>query len=85
MRSQSEPLVKLSEDVREEHAELMKFLRERVYRHHKVLRMTSKARRVLKSLFEAFFDDIDLMPSDYLRAGARCRTASARRMGARGS
>jgi dGTPase len=41
------------------------FLREHVYRHYKVLRMTSKARRVLKALFEAFFGDVSLMPTEH--------------------
>ncbi len=65
VRSLSKPLVGLSEIGHEEHAELMEFLRERVYKHYKVLRMTSKARRVLKALFGAFFEDISLMPPEY--------------------
>ncbi len=43
----------------------MMFLREHLYRHYKVLRMTSKARRVLKELFEAFFADVSLMPAEH--------------------
>src|SRR5689334_14307155 len=58
-------LVGLGEQVREEHVELMQFLRERVYRHYKVLRMTSKARRVVHQLFEAFFEDVNLMPEEH--------------------
>jgi dGTPase len=65
VRAQPKPLVALSEPVREEHTELMMFLREHVYRHYKVLRMTSKARRVLKGLFDAFFGDVNLMPTEH--------------------
>ncbi len=65
VRAQAMPLVALSEQAREEHVELMMFLREHVYRHYKVLRMTSKARRVLKGLFDAFFGDTSLMPSEH--------------------
>jgi dGTPase len=65
VRAQAKPLVALSELAREEHVELMMFLREHVYRHYKVLRMTSKARRVLKALFDAFFGDTSLMPSEH--------------------
>ncbi len=65
VRAQAMPLVDLSEQAREEHVELMMFLREHVYRHYKVLRMTSKARRVLKGLFDAFFGDTSLMPSEH--------------------
>jgi dGTPase len=43
----------------------MQFLRDRLYRHYKVLRMNSKARRVLKALFGALFEDVDLMPPEH--------------------
>jgi dGTPase len=65
VRGSPKPLVGLSETAREEHAELMEFLRERVYKHYKVLRMTSKARRDLKELFGALFEDINLMPTEH--------------------
>jgi dGTPase len=71
VRNQPRPLIGLSEAAREEHAELMQFLRERLYRHYKVLRMTSKARRVLKELFEAFLTDIHLMPPEHREAALR--------------
>ncbi len=71
VRSQPRPLIALSDAAREEHAELMQFLRERLYRHYKVLRMTAKARRVLKELFEAFLTDIQLMPPEHREAAAR--------------
>jgi dGTPase len=71
VRRRSKPLVALSDTVRAEHDELKAFLRERVYRHYKVLRMTTKARRVLKELFEAFFEDAHLMPSEHLEAALR--------------
>ncbi len=65
VRQHSKPLAALSEWGREEHQELMGFLREQLYRHYKVLRMTSKARGVLKSLFDAFLKDINLMPTEH--------------------
>ena len=71
VRDRSKPLVSLSDATRIEHHELKAFLRERVYRHYKVLRMTTKARRVLKELFDAFFDDIHLMPGEHLDAALR--------------
>jgi dGTPase len=71
VRGQSRPLIALSDAAREEHTELMQFLRERLYRHYKVLRMTAKARRVLKELFEAFLADIQLMPPEHREAAAR--------------
>jgi dGTPase len=65
VRALSNPLVGLSDAAREEHVELMEFLRDRLYKHYKVLRMTSKARRVLKALFGAFFEDVSLMPPEH--------------------
>jgi dGTPase len=75
VRSQSRPLIALSDGTREEHVELMHFLRERLYRHYKVLRMTAKARRVVKQLFEAFLADIQLMPPEHREAATRGETA----------
>ncbi len=71
VRSRADALADLSEPVSEEHVELMQFLREHVYRHYKVLRMTSKARRVVRQLFDAFFEDINLMPSEHRDAAVR--------------
>lgn len=67
-------LADLSDPVREEHVELMQFLREHVYRHYKVLRMTSKARRVVKELFDAFFADVSLMPPEHRDLANRAET-----------
>jgi dGTPase len=65
VRGRAKPLAALSDGCREEHLELKAFLREHVYRHYKVLRMTSKARRVVKELFQAFFEDVSLMPPEH--------------------
>jgi dGTPase len=65
VRAQPQPLAALSPTGHEEHVELMMFLREHLYRHYKVSRMTSKARRVLKALFDAFFGDVSLMPPEH--------------------
>ena len=81
VRGRAKPLVALSAATRAEHDELKAFLRERVYRHYKVLRMTTKARRVLKELFEAFFEDVHLMPTEHLDAALRAEKET-RRFGA---
>jgi dGTPase len=65
VRAHSAPLAMLSAECHEEHLELKSFLREHVYRHYKVLRMTSKAQRVLQQLFEGFFKDVSLMPTEH--------------------
>jgi len=64
-------LVLMSDAVRMEHVELKQFLRERVYRHYRVLRMTTKARRVLHELFEVLMKDVALLPPEHRDAAIR--------------
>src|SRR5262249_57855339 len=63
VRAQSKPLAMLSDACYQEHLELKNYLREHVYRHYKVLRMTSKARRVVQELFGTFCNDVIQMPT----------------------
>ena len=65
VRAQGTALASLSPECQAEHLELKSFLREHVYRHYKVVRMTSKARRVVQQLFEGFFKDVSLMPTEH--------------------
>ena len=65
VRSQTDYLVGMSPDIRAQHVELKQFLRENLYRHYRVQRMTLKARRVVQALFQAFFDDVNLMPDEH--------------------
>ena len=74
VRLQPRPLIALSDTTLEEHRELMRFLRGRVYRHYKVLRMTTKARRVIQELFGAFMADVQLMPPEHQEVAARGET-----------
>jgi dGTPase len=64
VRARSKPLVAFSPNVARELLELKRFLNERVYRHYKVLRMTSKARLVVTRLFDTFVADTKLMPTE---------------------
>jgi dGTPase len=59
------PLIAFSEPIRKEADALKAFLRENLYRHFQVTRMTTKARRIVRELFVAFMDDIGLLPADY--------------------
>ena len=83
VRAQGSPLIGMSERMAAEHLELKRLLRERVYRHHRVLRMTSKARRVLKALFDAFMEDVRLMPAEHCDAARRGEAADGLRGRAR--
>src|SRR5690606_26570136 len=63
-------LVKFSPMVADEHLELKRFLREHVYLHYRVLRMTSKARTVIHDMFNAFIARPELLPHEH-RAAAQ--------------
>jgi len=68
VRRQSASLVAMSDAVRVEHRELKNFLNEHLYRHERVLGMTTKSRRVLRELFAAFLADVDLLPAEHRAA-----------------
>lgn len=59
------PLVSFSAPMQTELGQLQRFLRENLYWHFRVLREMSKARRVIKELFEAFMADVRLLPPQY--------------------
>ena len=59
------PLITFSDEMRNKAALLKRFLRENLYQHYQVNRMTSKARRIIKELFEAFMQEPRLLPPDY--------------------
>jgi dGTPase len=64
------PLIAFSEGVREEQLELKRFLHENLYRHYRVARMASKARRIVTDLFGAFVGEPELLPPEFqARAG----------------
>lgn len=70
VRAHGDVLVDMSEPMRREHLELKQFLREKLYRHYRVQRMTRKARNVVSGLFGAFMEDVVLMPDEH-RANAQ--------------
>jgi dGTPase len=68
VREHARPLIGFSEDIAAEHQELKRYLREHVYRHYRVLRMTNKANTVVTGLFETFFTRPELLPSEHFEA-----------------
>ncbi|HXQ30969.1 MAG TPA: deoxyguanosinetriphosphate triphosphohydrolase [Steroidobacteraceae bacterium] len=74
VRALPQPLVGFSERVAAEHRELKRFLQERVYRHFRVVRMTTKAQRVVRELFRAYFDDLRLLPDEHRDSARRLET-----------
>lgn len=62
VRKAGAPLILLSEEATNRHLELKRFLRTNLYRHYRVHRMTLKAGRIVKALFDVFSDDPRLLP-----------------------
>jgi len=71
VRAEGAPLVGFSERIAADHLEAKRFLRERVYRHFRVVRMTTKAQRVVRELFNAYFGDTRLLPDEHREAARR--------------
>lgn len=65
VRAHPDVLIRFSDAMRQRNQELKKFLRENLYYHHKVYRMTRKAHQVIEALFGAFMDDIRLLPPEH--------------------
>jgi dGTPase len=71
IRKLGKPLVAFSPQMQELNLELKNFLMENMYRHYKVNRMASKARRVVKDLFGFFIAEPECLPTQWReQAGA---------------
>lgn len=64
-------LVGFSARMAAENRELKTFLRSELYKHYQVVRMTTKARRIIAELFAAFMEDRRLLPPKYQQSGER--------------
>ncbi len=69
VRRHGAPLIAFSPAMREQGQALKAFLHARMYRHHKVNRMASKARRTVAELFALFVDEPHCLPEEWQ---ARC-------------
>jgi len=58
-------LISFSQTMLEMHLELKRFLRENLYSHYRVHRMSHKAGNVINKLFDAMLNDLRLMPPEY--------------------
>ena len=62
VREHNKSLVTLSTEAAAHNLELKQFLRDNLYHHHYVHRMTTRARYILRTLFNEFISDIRLLP-----------------------
>jgi dGTPase len=65
VRALGRPLVAFSEDMVEDLARLRAFLHTRMYRHFKVNRSRSAARRILSEMFQVFMEEPEVMPDNW--------------------
>ncbi len=62
VRKVKESPLGFSAALKKENAELKKFLNENFYRHHRLVRMADKAKRIIAELFGAYTRNPDLLP-----------------------
>jgi dGTPase len=63
IREHGVELITFSQQMLTLHNELKSFLRQNLYKHYQVRRMTVKAQRVIKDIFEAYMNDPLLLPN----------------------
>ena len=76
VRRQSHPLILLSDAVLEEHQELKRFLRTKLYSHPKVREVMDEARATIRMLFEAYLNDPTRLPPEHQTLVARADAES---------
>lgn len=65
VRGLGEPIAAFSAEMRNHDQALKRFLYERMYRHYRVNRMSSKARRVVRELFQLFLAEPECLPGEW--------------------
>jgi dGTPase len=79
VRSAGGPVVGFSEEMQGHDRALKAFLKERMYNHYRLNRMTSKARRLVRDLFRLFVAEPECLPTDWRqRCGAPSSVETAR-------
>jgi dGTPase len=74
IRANDYPIAGFSESMRANDAALKKFLFENMYRHYKLNRMTSKAKRVVKELFNLLIKEPECLPDELQ---AKCKKTNS--------
>ena len=70
VRALGAPVVAFSDEMRRNDRALKEFLFERMYRHHRVNRMSSKARRVIHDLFSLYLAEPQSLPHEWRELAA---------------
>jgi dGTPase len=77
VRALGQPVASFSDEMGNHDRALKRFLFERMYRHYRVNRMSSKARRVVRELFQLFLAEPECLPAEWcaLTGGSAPETA----------
>lgn len=79
IRHSGVPIVAFSAEMQSHEKELKKFLFDRMYRHYKLNRMSSKAKKVVRELFQLLVEEPGCLPTAWQRlAGAPRALETAR-------
>jgi len=65
IRQHGQELMLYSQKMQDDNVKLKRFLRENLYYHHRVYRMTYRAKKTIKCLFNAYLQDSKLLPPKY--------------------
>ena len=65
VRNAKKDLIGMSENMQEKNQELKKYLRINMYQHPKVIEMTDRAKETIRNLFNAYINNMDLIPDDF--------------------
>lgn len=68
VRNAGRPMVALSDEVGRSEKVLRQFLERRLYHDYRLNRMTSKARRIVRMLFEHFMNEPETLPTAWQRS-----------------
>ncbi len=82
IRQLGKPAVAFSAAMEDRQRALKTFLSQRMYRHWEVNRMTSKAKRVVRELFDLFVDEPGVLPPPWRERVAAPRTPETARLAA---
>jgi dGTPase len=80
IRRAGKPVVGFSPGMAEHDRALKSFLFDNMYRHYKLNRMSSKARRLVRDLFMLFIDEPGCLPTEWRRAADTPATATTARV-----
>ncbi len=80
IRALKEPVAAFSDSMRKNDSALKEFLYKNMYRHYKLNRVTTKARRTVKELFRILVDEPQCLPPNWRRRATDPRDAATARV-----